>query len=944
MSDIFNVKDKITIEGKDHAYYSLPKLAEKYPNINRLPYSMKVVLENLLRNEDGGQSVGENHIEAVANWDAAATPSQEIAFMPARVVLQDFTGVPSVVDLAAMRDAIVKLGGDAKQINPFIPSELVVDHSVQVDVYGRADALDLNKKIEFKRNNERYEFLHWGKNAFENFVVVPPATGIVHQVNLEYLARVVMASEQNGELTAYPDTVFGTDSHTTMINGVGVLGWGVGGIEAEAAMLGQPSSMLIPEVVGFEITGKLAEGVTATDLVLRVVEMLRAHGVVGKFVEFYGEGLQYLPLADRATIANMAPEYGATCGIFPIDQIAIDYLRLSGRAESQIELVETYAKAQGLWHDLNTPDATYSSNLTLDISTVVPSLAGPKLPHQRVPLTEMHQSFNKTLIEMTKDRKAEVVGKVRFDQEGGEQAQADKLAAEPHIDVDVEDKDSNDVNKKQSIYSTVCINDKEHKLNDGSVVIAAITSCTNTSNPAVMIGAGLVAKNAAAKGLKAKPWVKTSLAPGSKVVTDYLEKTNLMDELEKVGFYLVGYGCTTCIGNSGPLPEVVEKGIEENDLVVASVLSGNRNFEGRIHSHVKTNYLASPPLVVAYALAGTVDIDLTKDPLGVDSEGNDVYLKDIWPTTAQIDELIAKNINAEMFHKNYGEVFDGSAEWNAIHSAESQLYPWSEASSYIKNPPFFDDMTMEPEGIKDIQNARILGVFGDSITTDHISPAGNIDANSTAGQYLKNRGILEADFNSYGSRRGNDAVMTRGTFANIRIKNLMMSGKEGGYTYYFKEDKATLKDGKEMTIYDAAMKYREDGRTLVVLGGQQYGTGSSRDWAAKGTILLGVKAVLAGSFERIHRSNLVGMGVLPLTFKAGESIQSHNLDGSEVLSITGLDNGESKTATVTATRADGSTETFEVNVMLQTPKEREYVRHGGVLHYVLRELATENQA
>ena len=944
MSDIFNVKDKLTVAGKDHAYYSLPKLAEKYPNINTLPYSMKIVLENLLRNEDGGQSVGENHIEAVANWDAAATPSKEIAFMPARVVLQDFTGVPSVVDLAAMLDAIVRLGGDAKQINPFIPSELVVDHSVQVDVYGRADALDLNKKIEFKRNNERYEFLHWGKNAFENFVVVPPATGIVHQVNLEYLARVVMASEQNGEPTAYPDTVFGTDSHTTMINGVGVLGWGVGGIEAEAAMLGQPSSMLIPEVVGFEITGKLSEGVTATDLVLRVVEMLRAHGVVGKFVEFYGEGLHYLPLADRATIANMAPEYGATCGIFPIDQVAVDYLRLSGRSESQIELVEKYAKAQGLWHDLDTPNATYSSNLTLDISTVVPSLAGPKLPHQRVPLTEMHQSFNKTLIEMTKDRKAEVVGKVRFDQEGGEQEQAEKLAAEPHIEVDVEDNESKESTEVHSVYSTVCIDGKEHKLNDGSVVIAAITSCTNTSNPAVMIGAGLVAKNAAAKGLKAKPWVKTSLAPGSKVVTDYLEKTNLMDELEKVGFYLVGYGCTTCIGNSGPLPEVIEKGIEEKDLVVASVLSGNRNFEGRIHSHVKTNYLASPPLVVAYALAGTVNIDLTKDPLGVDSEGNDVYLKDIWPTTAQIDELIAKNIDAEMFHKNYGEVFNGSAEWNAIHSADSQLYPWSEESTYIKNPPFFDDMTMQPEGIKDIENARILGLFGDSITTDHISPAGNIDPDSPAGKYLQSRGILEADFNSYGSRRGNDAVMTRGTFANIRIKNLMMGGKEGGYTYYFKEDKATLKDGEEMPIYDAAMKYREDGRTLVVLGGQQYGTGSSRDWAAKGTILLGVKAVLAGSFERIHRSNLVGMGVLPLTFKDGESIQSHNLDGSEVLSITGLENGESKTATVTATRADGSTESFEVNVMLQTPKEREYVRHGGVLHYVLRQLAAENVA
>lgn len=926
MSDIFNVKDKLTVAGKDHAYYSLPKLAEKYPNINTLPYSMKIVLENLLRNEDGGQSVGENHIEAVANWDAGAEASKEIAFMPARVVLQDFTGVPSVVDLAAMRDAVVKLGGKAEQINPFIPSELVVDHSVQVDVYGREDSLDLNEKIEFKRNNERYEFLHWGKNAFKNFVVVPPATGIVHQVNLEYLARVVMASEQNGEWTAYPDTVFGTDSHTTMINGIGVLGWGVGGIEAEAAMLGQPSSMLIPQVVGFEMTGKLQEGVTATDLVLRVVEMLRAHGVVGKFVEFYGEGLHNMPLADRATIANMSPEYGATCGIFPIDQMAIDYLRLSGRDEAQIELVEKYAKAQGLWHDSNTPAATYSSNLHLDLSSVQPALAGPNLPQQRINLSDMHTRFGETLHAMTKDRKSEVEGKVRFDQEGGEQEQADRLSAKPDV------------------FSTISINDQEHDLHDGSVVIAAITSCTNTSNPAVMIGAGLVAKKAAAKGLTAKPWVKTSLAPGSKVVTDYLEKSQLMDELEKIGFYLVGYGCTTCIGNSGPLLESVQKGIEEKDLVAAAVLSGNRNFEGRIHSHVKASYLASPPLVVAYALAGTVNIDLTKDPIGQDPEGNDVFLKDIWPTSEEINELIANNIDADMFRKNYGKVFDGSAAWNAIRSADSQLYPWSEASTYIKNPPFFDDMTMEPEGIKDIENARILGLFGNSITTDHISPAGNIDPDSPAGKYLQERGVMQEDFNSYGSRRGNDAIMTRGTFANIRIKNKMMGGKEGGYTYYFSGDKATLQEGEEMAIYDAAMKYKQDKRPLVVLGGEEYGSGSSRDWAAKGTILLGVKAVLTSSFERIHRSNLVGMGVLPLTFKKGENAETYNLDGSEVLSITGLENGESKTATVTATRADGSSESFEVNVMLQTPKEREYVRHGGVLHYVLRQLASQSAA
>ena len=936
MSDIFDVKDTISVDGKEHAYYSLPKLTETYENISKLPFCMKVVLENLLRNEDDGQSVGKNHIEAVANWDAGAEASKEIAFMPARVVLQDFTGVPSVVDLAAMRDAVVELGGRAEQINPFIPSELVVDHSVQVDAYGREDAIDLNEKIEFKRNNERYEFLHWGRNAFKNFVVVPPATGIVHQVNLEYLARVVMAAEvDNGdgvELTAYPDTVFGTDSHTTMINGIGVLGWGVGGIEAEAAMLGQPSSMLIPQVVGFELTGKLTEGVTATDLVLRVVEMLRAHGVVGKFVEFYGEGLHSMPLADRATIANMSPEYGATCGIFPIDQMAIDYLRLSGRDEAQIELVEKYAKAQGLWHDADTPAATYSSKLELDLSSVQPALAGPNLPQQRINLSDMHEKFGETLTAMTKDRKKEVEAKVRFDEEGGKQEQAKTLAAKP-----------NPFCAEGSTYCTVKIEDEEYRLRDGSVVIAAITSCTNTSNPAVMIGAGLVAKKAAAKGLTAKPWVKTSLAPGSKVVTDYLEKAELMDELEKIGFYLVGYGCTTCIGNSGPLLGAIEGAIEEGDLVAAAVLSGNRNFEGRIHSHVKASYLASPPLVVAYALAGTVDIDLTTHPLGQDQEGNDVFLKDIWPTSEEINELIANNIDADMFRKNYGEVFDGSAAWNAISSADSQLYPWSEESTYIKNPPFFDGMTMEPEGIPDIEGARILGLFGDSITTDHISPAGNIDADSPAGKYLQGRGVMEADFNSYGSRRGNDAVMTRGTFANIRIKNAMMAGKEGGYTYYFNGDSTTLQDGQEMAIYDAAMKYKEDKRPLVVLGGAEYGSGSSRDWAAKGTILLGVKAVLTSSFERIHRSNLVGMGVLPLTFKDGENAATYNLDGSEVLSITGLDNGESKTAKVTATRADGSTESFDVNVMLQTPKEREYERHGGVLHYVLRQLAAESK-
>ncbi|MGO1298850.1 MAG: aconitate hydratase AcnA, partial [Vibrio sp.] len=715
------------------------------------------------------------------------------------------------------------------------------------------------------------------------------------------------------------------------------------GIEAEAAMLGQPSSMLIPQVVGFELTGKLTEGVTATDLVLRVVEMLRAHGVVGKFVEFYGEGLHSMPLADRATIANMAPEYGATCGIFPIDQMAIDYLRLSGRDEAQIELVEHYAKVQGLWHDADTPAATYSSKLELNLSSVQPALAGPNLPQQRINLADMHAKFGETVAKMAKDRNAESEAKGRFDQEGGEKGQADQLAAEPKITVDTQTENSKAHQPVNEVFSNVSIDNKQHKLRDGSVVIAAITSCTNTSNPAVMIGAGLVAKKAAAKGLKAKPWVKTSLAPGSKVVTDYLEKTHLMDELEKTGFYLVGYGCTTCIGNSGPLPDAIEKGIEENDLVAAAVLSGNRNFEGRIHSHVKASYLASPPLVVAYALAGTVDIDMTTHPIGEDQNGKDVYLKDIWPTSDEINELIANNIDADMFRKNYGEVFKGSQAWNDISSADSQLYPWSEESTYIKNPPFFNGMTLEPEGIPDIENARILGLFGDSITTDHISPAGNIAPDSPAGQYLQERGVNKVDFNSYGSRRGNDAVMTRGTFANIRIKNTMMGGKEGGYTYYFKGDNATIQDGEAMPIYDAAMKYKADKRPLVVLGGAEYGSGSSRDWAAKGTNLLGVKAVLTSSFERIHRSNLVGMGVLPLTFKDGENAATYQLDGSEVLSITGLDNGESQTATVTATRADGSSEVFDVNVMLQTPKEREYVRHGGVLHYVLRQLASENQ-
>ena len=921
MSDSFATRAQLDVNGKSYTYASLPKLGEKF-DIARLPYSMKILLENLLRHEDGGVTVGKEHIEAVAKWDPKAEPDTEIAFMPARVVLQDFTGVPCVVDLAAMRDAVTRLGGQPDQINPLIPSELVIDHSVQVDVFGRPDALDLNGKIEFERNKERYGFLRWGQKAFENFKVVPPNTGIVHQVNLENLARVVMERDVDGQTWALPDTVFGTDSHTTMINGIGVLGWGVGGIEAEAAMLGQPSSMLIPQVVGFKLTGRLPEGATATDLVLTVTQMLRKYGVVGKFVEFYGDGLQHLPLADRATIANMSPEYGATCGIFPVDAESIRYLRLSGRSEEQIALVEAYAKAQGLWHAPDSAHADYSATLELDMATVQPSLAGPKRPQDRVLLGDMKANFHDNVGGMTKGRKNGVGCAVnKLDAEGGDQPQAPHLAAKP--------------------ISKIRVQDEDHELTDGSVVIAAITSCTNTSNPAVMLGAGLLARNAAAKGLKAAPWVKTSLGPGSLVVTDYLKKAGLMDDLEKLGFYVVGYGCTTCIGNSGPLPEAVSKGIAENDLAVAAVLSGNRNFEGRIHAEVKMNYLASPPLVVAYAIAGTIDIDLTNDPIGHDPAGNAVYLRDIWPTNKEIGDMIAATVGPELFAQNYADVFKGDSRWNAIQSPDSLAYHWDEASTYIKNPPYFDGMTMDVGAIDDIHGARVLGLFGDSITTDHISPAGNIKQDSPAGRFLQSRGVQPADFNSYGSRRGNDDVMVRGTFANIRIRNQMLDGVEGGFTKYFGKDNAA---GEQLAIYDAAMKYKADGTPLVVLAGKEYGTGSSRDWAAKGTILLGVKAVIAESFERIHRSNLVGMGVLPLQFKDGQNAKTLGFDGSETFDITGLQDGAAKTATVTATRADGSKKSFEANVMLLTPKEVEYFRHGGLLQYVLRQLAGKKAA
>ena len=921
MSDSFATRRTLDVNGTSYAYYSLPALAERLDpqgGFARLPYSLKILLENLLRCEDGVTVLPE-HIQAVAQWEATREPDTEIAFMPARVVLQDFTGVPCVVDLAAMRDAVVKLGGSPDQINPLIPSELVIDHSIQVDVFGKPEALDLNGKIEFDRNKERYGFLRWGQKAFDNFKVVPPNTGIVHQVNLENLARVVMTGERDGQAIAYPDTVFGTDSHTTMINGIGVLGWGVGGIEAEAAMLGQPSSMLIPQVVGFKLTGKLPEGATATDLVLTVTQMLRKLGVVGKFVEFYGDGLQHLPLADRATIGNMAPEYGATCGIFPIDSESLNYLRLSGRSEEQIALVEAYAKAQGLWHTPDSPHAEYSATLHLDMGDVKPSLAGPKRPQDRVLLQDVKQNFRDNLAPFADARRKrnDLVQEDRLKNEGGggTAVGAEEAAHESSPDSGAT------------------------KLRDGDVVIAAITSCTNTSNPAVMLGAGLLARNAVAKGLKAQPWVKTSLGPGSRVVTDYLEKAGVLDDLERLGFYVVGYGCTTCIGNSGPLPDDVSAAIAADDLVVASVLSGNRNFEGRVHPEVKMNYLASPPLVVAYAIAGTTDIDLTTEPLGIGSDGQPVYLKDIWPTNKEIGDFIAATIGPEMFAKNYADVFKGDTRWNTIASPDGDLYAWDGSSTYIKNPPYFDGMSMAVGSIDDVHGARVLGLFGDSITTDHISPAGNIKKDSPAGRFLISRGVQPVDFNSYGSRRGNDDVMVRGTFANIRIKNLMFGGEEGGNTLYYGSGAP-----EKLSIYDAAMKYKADGVPLVVIAGKEYGTGSSRDWAAKGTNLLGVKAVIAESFERIHRSNLVGMGVLPLQFVDGQNAQSLGLDGSETFDVTGLQDGAAKVATVTAHKADGKAVEFKAKVLLLTPKEVEYFRHGGLLHYVLRQLAAQRAA
>ncbi|WP_045158178.1 aconitate hydratase AcnA [Stutzerimonas stutzeri] len=884
--DSLKCRRSLEVAGKTYHYYSLPDAAAQLGDISRLPTSLKVLLENLLRWEDD-VTVRSDDLRSLVSWLQTRSSDQEIQYRPARVLMQDFTGVPAVVDLAAMRDAVARAGGDPQKINPLSPVDLVIDHSVMVDRFGSDQAFEQNVEIEMQRNGERYEFLRWGQQAFDNFSVVPPGTGICHQVNLEYLGQVVWTREENGETVAYPDTLVGTDSHTTMINGLGVLGWGVGGIEAEAAMLGQPVSMLIPEVIGFRLSGKLNEGVTATDLVLTVTQMLRKHGVVGKFVEFYGPGLDHLPLADRATIGNMAPEYGATCGFFPVDQITIDYLRLTGRNEERIALVEAYSKAQGMWRDSNSPDPVFTATLELDLAQVQPSVAGPKRPQDRVTLGDIGANFDLLL------------------ETGGRRQQAD---------------------------TSVEVNGENFHLKHGAVVIAAITSCTNTSNPNVLMAAGLVAKKAVERGLKRQPWVKSSLAPGSKVVTDYLERAGLTRYLDQLGFNLVGYGCTTCIGNSGPLPDAIGQAITDNDLIVSSVLSGNRNFEGRVHPLVKANWLASPPLVVAFALAGTTRINMDREPLGYDDQNQPVYLKDIWPSSAEIAEAVAR-IDGEMFRSRYADVFSGDEHWQKIPVSAGDTYQWNASSSYVQNPPYFEDIGQPPAPPADVENARVLAVFGDSITTDHISPAGNIKASSPAGLYLQSLGVAPEDFNSYGSRRGNHEVMMRGTFANIRIKNEMLGGEEGGNTLY-------QPSGEKLSIYDAAMRYQAEGVPLVVIAGKEYGTGSSRDWAAKGTNLLGVKAVIAESFERIHRSNLIGMGVLALQFVGEQTRQSLGLNGTEKLSIRGLgaDIKPRQLLTVDVERQDGSRDSFQVLSRIDTLNEVQYFKAGGILHYVLRQL------
>ncbi len=916
----FDAQAPLKLGDRSYEIFRLDALQSKF-DVARLPFSLKVLLENLLRNEDG-ESIRKEDIEALASWDANAEPSKEISFTPARVLMQDFTGVPAVVDLAAMRDAMRDMDGDPNKINPLVPAELVIDHSVQVDVFGSSQAFERNAELEFERNQERYAFLRWGQDGFENFKVVPPDTGIVHQVNLEYLARVVFTDDERG--LAYPDTLVGTDSHTTMVNGLGVLGWGVGGIEAEAAMLGQPLSMLIPQVLGFRLTGELQEGATATDLVLTVTEMLREKGVVGQFVEFYGEGLAGLPLADRATIGNMSPEFGSTCAIFPIDEETLRYMEFSGRPKELLELVECYAKEQGMWHDEESEEPTFSDKLELDLSTVVPSVAGPKRPQDRVPLTESKQQFEEALAGYTPDE----------DEENG--AIADSFPASDPVSTHVPNgprraREQVQLKERTKDAAPVTLEDgTETELDHGHVVIAAITSCTNTSNPSVMLGAGILARNAVQKGLTVKPWVKTSLAPGSKVVTEYLERAGLTEYLDELGFNLVGYGCTTCIGNSGPLPEEISEVVNEHDLAVVSVLSGNRNFEGRINPDVKMNYLASPPLCVAYALAGTMDIDLYEEALGEDEHGEAVYLKDIWPSEQEVAETIEDAVQSDMFRKSYGEVFDGDERWNSLEVPTGDLFEWDRESTYVRQPPFFEDLPREPEPVTDVEDARVLAVLGDSVTTDHISPAGSIKRDSPAGKYLTEHDVRPKDFNSYGSRRGNHEVMMRGTFANIRLRNQLAPGTEGGVTVYLGEDSE-----EEMTIYDAAMKYSEQEVPLVVLAGKEYGSGSSRDWAAKGTALLGVRAVIAESFERIHRSNLVGMGVLPLQFKDGESAESLELSGHEVFTIKGLADADEVPRELTVKADDKE---FQVTARIDTPKEQRYFRHGGILQFVLRDL------
>ncbi|MGO9512164.1 MAG: aconitate hydratase AcnA [Steroidobacteraceae bacterium] len=896
MTDSFKARTTLDVGTQQYEICGLGAL--KAQRVDRLPFSLKILLENLLRFEDG-VNVRRSDIEALLRWDPKAPPHHEIAFTPARVIMQDFTGVPCIVDLAAMREAIVRLGGDPQRVNPLAPAELVIDHSVQVDEYGAASSLQHNNEIEFKRNAERYMFLRWGQTAFTNFKVVPPNTGIVHQVNIERLARVIFSDGAGGKMLAYPDTLVGTDSHTTMVNGLGVLGWGVGGIEAEAAMLGQPVTMLIPQVIGFKLTGSLAAGTTATDLVLTVTEILRKKGVVDKFVEFFGDGLKGLPLADRATIANMSPEFGSTCAIFPIDEETIRYLELTGRPPAQIALVEAYARAQGLWRVDGAPAADYTDVVELDLSTVEPSLAGPKRPQDRVPLRSAKSVYQSSVKKMAEER-----------------AQKNPAA---------------------SGAAAAKVGDASFEVKDGAVLIAAITSCTNTSNPAVLVAAGLLARNAKALGLTSKPWVKTSLAPGSRVVTDYLRKAGLLADLEALGFYTVGYGCTTCIGNSGPLKPEISAAVKAADVIACSVLSGNRNFEGRVHPEIKMNFLASPPLVVAYALTGTLNVDITTEPLGSGKNGKPVYLKDIWPSAADVAKAIAASVDSGMFKKGYADVFMGDANWRSINTPAGKIYAWDGKSTYVKNPPYFEGVTMTPAAVGDIRGARALAVLGDSVTTDHISPAGDIAKSSPAAKYLIAQGVQTADFNSYGARRGNHEVMMRGTFANIRLRNLLLPGTEGGVTKY-------LPSGESMSIFDAAMKYKADGTPLVILAGKEYGTGSSRDWAAKGTMLLGVKAVIAESFERIHRSNLIGMGVLPLQYKDGESTHSLGLSGTETFDIVGLERGAAKFVQVIAKTDDGKTRQFQVRLRIDTPKELDYYQHGGILHYVLRQLAGASKA